>query len=217
MKWGLIISQNKRSVTEILMALLTGVGKLVFFDLLNQRLLFMAAVIIGWSTYSILRFKQNPGAFTEWGFRTSNTKKVSKMILPFALFGFISTLLCGYLLGTIQITWHVFPMLLFYPIWGTLQQFLIIGIISGNLQNLKGVDIAKWKIILITSSLFAVVHFPYMWLIGSTFLLSGFYTWIYLKERNLYVLGILHGWLGAIFFYAIMERDPFTEVFGFLM
>ncbi len=38
-----------------------------------------------------------------------------------------------------------------------------------------------------------------------------------LRIRNVYVLGILHGWLGALFYYTVVDRDPFIEVFGKLM
>jgi len=44
-----------------------------------------------------------------------------------------------------------------------------------------------------------------------TFVLALVYG--YLKERNIYVLGFFHGWLGAICFYTIVDRDPFVEIF----
>ena len=47
-----------------------------------------------------------------------------------------------------------------------------------------------------------------------TFLLALFYGMVYLKTRNVWVMGILHGWLGALFFYTVVGRDPFAEVFG---
>jgi uncharacterized protein len=47
-----------------------------------------------------------------------------------------------------------------------------------------------------------------------TFILALLYGYIYLRSRNLYVLGLFHGWLGALFFYTVVGRDPFAEVFG---
>jgi uncharacterized protein len=41
-----------------------------------------------------------------------------------------------------------------------------------------------------------------------------FYHAIQLKERNIYVLGLFHGWLGGFFYYMVLGRDPFLEVFG---
>jgi len=46
-----------------------------------------------------------------------------------------------------------------------------------------------------------------------TFVLALVYGYLFLKERNIYVLGFFHGWLGAICFYTIVDRDPFVEIF----
>jgi len=40
------------------------------------------------------------------------------------------------------------------------------------------------------------------------------YGYIYLRSRNVYVLGLFHGWLGGLFFYTVVGRDPFIEIFG---
>jgi hypothetical protein len=40
---------------------------------------------------------------------------------------------------------------------------------------------------------------------------------VILRIRNVFVLGIFHGWLGALFFYTVAGRDPFLEVFGKLL
>lgn len=75
----------------------------------------------------------------------------------------------------------------------------------------------KWPdvvIITLTAVLFGLLHYPYYWLMAGTFVLALFYGHVYLKARNVYVLGIFHGWLGALFFYTVVGRDPFEEVFG---
>ena len=69
------------------------------------------------------------------------------------------------------------------------------------------------SIIFITATLFSIVHFPSKWLMIGTFLLALFYGYIYLKIKNIYAMGIFHGWLGAIFYYTVVNRDPFQEVF----
>lgn len=47
-----------------------------------------------------------------------------------------------------------------------------------------------------------------------TFLLALFYGYVYLRVRNVFMLGLFHGWLGGLFFYTVVGRDPFLEVFG---
>ena len=46
-----------------------------------------------------------------------------------------------------------------------------------------------------------------------TFILALLYTTVYLRERNLFALGLFHGWLGALFYYTVVGRDPYMEVF----
>ncbi|WP_299227128.1 CPBP family intramembrane glutamic endopeptidase [uncultured Psychroserpens sp.] len=119
----------------------------------------------------------------------------------------------GFFQKTINVSWHVLPLLITYPIWGTIQQFLIIGLVTGNLNTLKSRKLNKLDIILITAILFSLVHYPSYWLMIGTFILALFYSYIYLKVKNLYVLGLIHGWLGALFYYTVVGQDPFADVF----
>lgn len=104
-----------------------------------------------------------------------------------------------------------------YPIWGTIQQFLIIGLVAGNLNEMDRGHSNNALILIATAVLFAGVHYPERWLILGTFVLALFYGYIYFRQRNVYVMGILHGWLGALFYYTVVDRDPFIGVFGKLI
>ena len=48
---------------------------------------------------------------------------------------------------------------------------------------------------------------------AGTFILALFYGYVYLKIKNIYALGIVHGWLGALFYYTVVNQDPFADVF----
>src|SRR6187401_1408666 len=210
----LLAISNKRRILEISTVLLTAIGKFIFMDYLNWRFPFVAIAIISWITYIIYRRKKQPTILKYWGFRTDNFKSVLKRVLPFGLLAMISFIGIGFYQSTINITWHIIPILILYPLWGTIQQFLLIALTAGNLQDLKGQKSDKGVIILLSALLFGLIHYPYTWLMIATFILALFYGWIYLKERNLYVLGLFHGWLGGIFYYTVLERDPFLEMFG---
>ena len=208
------MNNQRHKIIEIAFAILTAVGKIIFMDILNWRLPFITIVILGWVLYIRWNRKHHPDRILHWGFRTDNWLSVSKRVLPFALLAVGSFVVIGFVNHSIQWTWHILPILLIYPLWGILQQFLLIALVAGNLQDL---DVHKKKsglIVLGASTLFALIHYPHAWLIGGTFLLALFYGYVFLKERNIYVLGILHGWLGALFFYTVLNRDPFLEVFG---
>jgi membrane protease YdiL (CAAX protease family) len=148
------------------------------------------------------------------GFRTDNFKTVAKKVLPFGILAIVAFIGIGLYQNSLNITWHILPILVLYPLWGTIQQFLLIALTAGNLHDMQGQKLNKAMIILLSALLFAVVHYPSPWLMAGTFILALFYGWLYLSEKNIYVLGIFHGWLGAIFYYTVVGRDPFLEMFG---
>ncbi len=202
---------------EMIAVLLTGLGKFIFMDLLNLRLFYIILAMVIWSTYIVLRSRNIPSVLKYWGFRSNNVQQVFIMILPWIIAAVAMCVVVGFWRDTINPTWHILPLLIIYPIWGVVQQFLIIALLAGNLQDLQRHEISRPVIIFLTALIFGLVHYPYPWLIIGTFLLALFYTHVFLRARNLWVLGVLHGWLGAIFFYTVVDRDPFLEVFGHLL
>ncbi|HYF71152.1 MAG TPA: CPBP family intramembrane glutamic endopeptidase [Ohtaekwangia sp.] len=213
MREPLLISDTRRKY-EIAAVFLTGAGKFIFMDWLNWKLPFILLAITGWVFYVIRRQKQLPRILHYRGFRTDNFTKVLKIVLPFGLTAVVICFCLGFYLGTINLTWHVIPILIIYPIWGTIQQFLVIALVAGNLKDLHGNKLSDAIIIVTTALLFGFLHYPFYWLVFGTFLLALFYGYVYLRARNVYVMGIFHGWLGALFYYTVVGRDPFAELFG---
>lgn len=206
---------NRQRILEIFAVLLTSLGKFIFMDVLNWRFMFILITILLWSAYVYFRSRKSPEVFQQWGFRRDNFRKVTRIVLPFATLSILLCFIIGYYRNTIQLTWHILPILVLYPIWGIIQQFLLIALTAGNLQELSN---GKFRIpvILVSAILFGLIHYPYGWLMLGTFLLALFYGYTYLRERNVYVLGIFHGWLAAFYFYTVVGRDPFQETFGSL-
>lgn len=205
---------DKRRKYEITAVFLMGIGKIICMDLLQWRLPFIAISIIGWTIYVVNQNKRSIHALAYWGFRTDNFRAVALKLLPFGMIAIATFFIIGYLRNTLNLSWHIVPILILYPIWGTIQQFLVVGLVAGNLQHLKTNRPGEAFIITVTATLFALVHYPDYWLIAGTFVLALLYTYIYLRNRNVYVLGLFHGWLGGLFYYTIVGRDPFAEVFG---
>jgi membrane protease YdiL (CAAX protease family) len=210
------ISQTRR-LLEVTAVVITAAGKFLFMDYLNWRFPFVLIATIFWITYILYRVRTERGISKYWGFRTDNFKKAFRIVLLPGLMAIVLFVVIGIFQKTINITWHILPILILYPVWGTIQQFLLIGLTAGNLNDMKGLDLAKSVIIFLSAVLFGAIHYPFVWLMVATFFLALFYGWVYLKEKNLYVLGLFHGWLGAIFYYTILDRDPFMETFGFLL
>lgn len=204
---------DKRRLFEIFAVVLTALGKFIFMDYLNWRLPYVTFAIISWLVYIIYSYKQDANILAYWGFRTDTFKPALKLMLSFGIVSIVVFMLVGYYQGTLNVTWHILPLLITYPIWGTIQQFLTIGLIAGNLNDLKRIRLNKNVIILLTAVLFSVVHYPSIWLMTGTFVLALFYGYIYLKVKNLYLMGLFHGWLGALFYYTVVNKDPFEELF----
>jgi len=210
-------TSDRTRIFEIAAVIVTALGKFVFMDYLDARLPFIVAVIIFLGAYIIYRKKKNPGIVKYWGFRTDNFMKTIRIITPFGLIAVVLFICIGFYRQTINFTWHIIPILFLYPIWGIIQQFLLIALTAGNLQDLEHSKIPKPIVIILAAALFGLIHYPFLWLMIGSFVLAIFYGMIYLRSRNVYALGIFHGLLGGLFFYTVVNRDPFIEMFGHLL
>jgi uncharacterized protein len=208
------IITDKQRKFEISAVVLTGIGKFIFMDWLQWKLPFILIAIVSWASYVMYQHKTNVGILKYWGFRTDNFREVTKMVLPFGIAFVVIFLIIGFRRDTVNVTWHILPILVLYPIWGIIQQFLVIGLVAGNLWDLTNSRLSDAMIVFLTAILFGLLHYPFYWLIIGTFVLAMLYGAIYLRSRNIYVMGLFHGWLGALFFYTVVGRDPFAEVFG---
>ncbi len=197
---------------EIIAVFITALCKFIFYDIFNLQFIFILLMFTFWGSYLIKQIRKSPKILYEWGFRKENFLSVLKKVAPFGFAAVLACFVIGFLQGTLNLHWHAIPILILYPLFGTLQQFLLMSLIAGNMQAQN--KYSRPVIIFTTSILFGLLHYPYGWLMIGTFLLSLFYTHIFLQQRNLYVLGIFHGWLGAVFYYTVVDKDPFLEVFA---
>ncbi len=206
------ISDNRR-IFEIGVVIATGIGKFIFMDLLELRLTYIIIACLFWMSYIFYRSKQNKGILKYWGLSSRYFTASFLGILPFALVLIGLFVIVGIQRDTNILDWSIIPILLLYPLWGIIQQFVIVGLIARNLKDLKKIKVPYLFIILFTALIFSIVHYPSALLMAGTFLLAIAYTKLYLSGRNLIVLGIYHGWLGAFFYYTILERNSWQEVF----
>ena len=209
--------QDKSRVKEISLVLVTGLGKFLFMDVLNWRLPFIVTACLFWIGYVFYKQKKDKSILSYWGFTKEDFSKTFFELLPIAIFAIVLFYFLGNHLETNILSWNILPILLIYPLWGIIQQFIIVGLIARNLKDLQKIKVPEIAIVLITAIIFAAVHYPFNLLIVGTFFLAIVYTTLYLRGRNLIVLGIYHGWLGAFFFYTILARDPWKEVFSTLL
>lgn len=210
-------TEDKTRVIEIIAVLLTGAGKFIFMDWLNWRAFYVVGACLFWIGFVVYRYRKDKNILEHWGFTKTNFKSTFLFLLPFGLLSVAMFFGIGHYFGTIMLNKNIIPILLLYPIWGVIQQFIVVALVAGNLRDMENLNISDFAIVVLTSLVFAAVHFPFLTLVGGTFLLALVYTTIYLRKKNLFALGLYHGWLGAFYFYTIVGRDPWAEVFGVLM
>lgn len=207
---------DKRRFFEIAASILTGLAKILFVDVLHQKLIFIIIACLFWIGYLIRRYRQDKQVLVYWGFTKSNFWKSFKRLALYVSLSVLAFLAYGLYFNVLIFNWHIIPILLIYPLWGVIQQYLVMSLVAGNLKDQDKFKISNFWIILLTASLFAIIHYPEKLLIGGTFLLALVYASEYLREKNLWVLGIYHGWLGCLYYFFVLGRDPWLEVFGAL-
>ncbi len=172
---------NRHRYLEIAAVFLTALGKFIFMDWLEWKLPFIIVANIGWTIYVIHHARKVTGILQYWGFSKETFAPVLRMVLPVGIASIIIFFAIGSYRETIRLTWHIIPILILYPIWGTIQQFLVIGLVAGNLKDIKN-GTSSTLIIFITALLFGLLHYPYYWLVLGTFVLALFYGYIYLSK-----------------------------------
>ena len=202
-----------RHVLEVVAAITTGLLKFVFMGWLQWQPFYIGTAIIGWGSYIAYRVWQNRSILQKWGFTRTNLRQSFTVISFFALLSFIGFLIWGKIHGTLKWHPHLTLSLVVYPIWGLIQQFLILALVAGNLHDLESEKWTHWRIVAFTTFLFGIVHLPNIPLTIATTSLAVFYTVFYLRWRNLWPLGLYHGWLGAFFYFWVLEQNVWTNVF----
>jgi hypothetical protein len=201
-------------------AALVGVVVTVVLHFVLQRAganpFFIAGACLVWATFVVYRARQDRTVFRRWGFRGDNLPQASA--IPAALFAAVALGFGLYAAqhGTLQFPGHLPLLFVLYPIWGLIQQFLVLGVVVSNLELLPGLIHRQAFLVLIVAALFAAVHAYDVLLAAGTFLLELVTVPLYLQYRNLWPLGVLHGWLGALFYLWVLGRDLLVENFGSL-
>jgi len=190
----------------------TGLLHLVFKGL-GAKGLFIVLASVGWSGYIVWRVRQDPSLWVKWGFQTENL--LSAFRWPTVIFVVGVSMMAWYGLANGRVLWqgHMLFLLLLYPLWGILQQFLVQALGVANLMTLfpgQGGMVAMPVGIV----LFSLIHFPNGLLMVATGLMAGLFIPCYLRDRNLWPLGLYHGWLGTFLYLWVLGQDPWISVFG---
>ena len=198
---------------EVAAVAATG-GCFLMFHSLGAKGIFIVLASISWIGYVVWRVRQDSSLWVQWGFRTDNLS--SAFFWPTAMFVLGVSLMAWYGWAHGRVLWqrHIFVLLLLYPLWGILQQFLVQAL---GVANLKALFPSQGWIVALPVGvvLFSVVHYPDGWMLMlATAIMACVFIPCYLRDRNLWPLGLYHGWLGTFFYLWVLGKDPWVEVFG---
>lgn len=166
--------KNSQRLFEIAMVVITGIVKVLFVDILHIKLAFIISAITFWIVYIVYQTRKRPELWKYWGLTFTNYKPTLKIVGFVGLIVVLGILIYGIWFKHTEWNWHIFIVLLTYPLWGTIQQFLIMSLFAGNLKDMNGNNLKEIPIILLTSIFFAFIHYPSYPLILATFLMAIF-------------------------------------------
>jgi Type II CAAX prenyl endopeptidase Rce1-like len=175
---------------------------------------FIGGACLFWTGFVIAWSRRDRAAFRRWGFRADNLWQASA--LTAAAFAAAAAGLAGYaaVRGTLRFPLHALPLFLVYPLWGLTQQFLMLGVVTRNLERVGGLGRRPAVLVVVVALLFGLLHAFNLRLVVATFLLELVAVPLYLRHRNLWPLGVAHGWLGGLFYLWVEGRDLWVERFG---
>jgi hypothetical protein len=203
---------DKRRWFEGLAVILTGALKYVLMDWLELRVFFISSACLFWLFYILKRYRTDKEIMGQWGFRETGFRRTFIFGLPLFFLILIGIFLPGSGMLEESLTWNLIAVMGLYPLWGVIQQFLMIGLIAGNLRCISTLNLTESKVVFMVSILFAFAHYPDWPLMGFTFVMELVFITAYFRWRNLWALGLLHGWLGALFLYLVMQRNLWNEL-----
>jgi Type II CAAX prenyl endopeptidase Rce1-like len=88
-----------------------------------------------------------------------------------------------------------------YCVWGLFQQYLLNGYLANRLRAV----VAERRVPLMAAAAFSAAHLPNWFLMLVTFGLGYYSTKLYIKYRNVYVLGLAHGIIGSLLFVVVPD------------
>jgi len=164
--------------------------------------------------FVVFRASQDRTVFHHWGFRGDNLPAAIAPAIVVFVVGAAGLAAVGSYQGTFSLPGARPADVSDLRNLGLIQQFLMLGVLLNNLDCFPVLRQRRTILTLLMALIFALLHAGKQKLMVATFLLELALVPLYLRHRNLWPLGILHGWLGGLFYLWIENRDLWVERFG---
>jgi uncharacterized protein len=205
---------NRHAMTrprfELLAVLLTGLAHFTLGGWLGMHLVFIVGACLFWVGFVVVSARADAAALAEWGFSSGGFRRSLKILIPALILATVCFVGIGLWRGDLLLHRHIVLIGLLYPAWGLVQQFLVVALVANNLR--KHTRIPESRLILMTAVLFAAAHAPSPSLVVAAFCLASITTTVYFRTRNLWALGLFHGWFATGLYFFALGRNPWQEV-----
>lgn len=190
---------------------LTGAAHITFSEL-DRSAWFIPIATLGWGGYVYHRARTEPDFLEGAGFTSRGLGPAFRDATIFAAAS--AGLMAGLAIwqDAKMFERETIPLLVLYPAWGLVQQFLVQAMVTRNFSDASGWLGSPYVVTPISASLFGAVHVPSWKLTAATFVVGLVFTPLYLRHENLWPLGLYHGLLGVLFYQWVLERNPLKRM-----
>ena len=199
--------EKNRSILEVSAVLLTAVLHFGCYGVTALRPWFVAAVMLGWGGYVALRLRRDPQALRRWGLSRDRLGRSLAVLSPPALISVGAMAAFAAWQGSLSMSLEVLLLVVLYPVWGVVQQFLLQSIFADNLRRIGPLQDRPALVVLSTAVLFGCIHWPYPALMVATTVMGLVFTAAFLRHRQIWSLGLLHGVLGGLFYCWVLGQE----------
>ncbi|MBN1949121.1 MAG: hypothetical protein JW784_05215 [Candidatus Cloacimonetes bacterium] len=206
------VEKNKWHLVEIATVLLMGISKIVVGDLLNSKFYFIITGLILVILFITLRGILKPSLLSQWGFTRMNFFSSLTVVGPATIISITSFIFYGLIRGNPLINTNFFIVLILYPFWGVIQQYLIAVLMAGNLNRITRGVMTRTTIVISVAFFFALIHFPELPLVVASFFLGIITVSSFLRFGNIWTIGIFHGWFATFLYYFVLNNDPLMDI-----
>ncbi|MHC4933355.1 MAG: hypothetical protein ACYTGV_14320, partial [Planctomycetota bacterium] len=122
---------------EIAAVVGTGLLHLVVSNVLGLLGPFIATALLGWGIYASVQVRRDRSILEEWGFTRRDLAPSFAATSLFAIVALAVMAAMGHAGGTLTLHWHILLLLMVYPVWGLVQQFLVQALVARNLRRAR--------------------------------------------------------------------------------
>lgn len=201
---------DARALAEMGAVALTGVGQLVASEA-GVSNLYVPVVIASWGGYVGARAATEPGFLAGLGLTGEDLGRTARDVAWLSAGAAVGMAAYGAAAGSLRLRPSLVPLLVLYPAWGFAQQTLVQGFVT---RHLDAAGLPAVAVVPASAAAFGAVHVPNWPLTAATTALGGAFAGLYLRDRNVWPLGVAHGALGALFYTWVLDRDAWAEFIG---